>query len=124
MIRAIDYLYFIGIAAFTLAGQLMIKSVLNNHGAIPAEWGGKLNYMITVLFNPLVILGFVFAFVAAVLWLAVISKFNLSHAYPYMIACLTLLTVAGSVLFLKETLSITQMAGVLLITAGVVVMSL
>ena len=123
MIKPFDYLYFIVIGLLTLAGQIVIKQALNKHGAIPELSMDKVSYLFKVLLDPWVIFGFFLAFLAAVFWLAVMSKFDLSFAYPYMVACLMLITLAGSAIFLKETISVQQIAGVALIGLGIVVMS-
>jgi multidrug transporter EmrE-like cation transporter len=124
MIKSIDYLYFIAVGVLTLAGQISIKHALNRFGPIPDATNEKAIYLFKALLNPWVILGFVLAFLAALCWLAVISKFDLSYAYPYMVACITLITVFGAALFLREPLTILQVMGVGLIVSGVVVMSL
>jgi len=106
-----------------MACQIVIKQTLNKNGEIPTLAAEKGSYLCKVLLDPWVIFGFSLTFLAAILWLAVMSKFDLSFAYPFMVACLTIITLAGSAIFLRETISSQHIIGVVLIGLGIVVMS-
>jgi drug/metabolite transporter (DMT)-like permease len=66
----------------------------------------------------MVLVGFALIFGAAVLWLVVISRVNLSLAYP-VLALGYVITVVASRLFLSEPLTWQKVAGSLVICLGV-----
>ncbi len=78
------YLYIILTITFTVYGQLIFKQQVNTLTAIPSGMALIPFYMKFVITRSLVMSGFVSAFLASVAWLAAISKFELSHAYPFM----------------------------------------
>ena len=78
------YLYIILTITFTVYGQLIFKQQVNTLTAVPSGMALIPFYMKFVITRPLVISGFVSAFLASVAWLAAISRFELGHAYPFM----------------------------------------
>lgn len=54
-------------------------------GSLPASTGAKDRFfMLGLLLNLWIVHGFIAAFLASLCWMAVMTKFNLSHAYPFM----------------------------------------
>jgi drug/metabolite transporter (DMT)-like permease len=70
--------------------------------------------------TPQVIIGFACAFVAAIFWLAVISRVPLSYAYP-MLSLSYVVVIFASWLLLGENFSFTRLIGVFIICSGVYV---
>ncbi len=118
------WLPFLAVAILTVVGQLLVKAALTKHGVIPEPFSDKLYYLFKVLLDPLIIVGFFLAFLAAMFWLAIMSRFDLSYAYPYMIGVLTLATTMAGYFVLGEKLTATTAAGTGLIVLGVVCMSI
>jgi multidrug transporter EmrE-like cation transporter len=52
--------------------------------------------------------------------MAAMTKFQLSHAYPYMALSFALVLVLSAIFF-NEPITATKVAGIALITAGIVV---
>lgn len=52
-------------------------------------------------------------------WLLILSKYQVSFAYPITIGLTMALTVGGAVLFLKETLSPLQILGIFLLVIAI-----
>ena len=117
-------LSFLAVAVFTVIGQLLVKVALAKYGIIPEAFVEKAVYVAKVLLDPFIILGFGSAFAASLVWLAIMSRFDLSFAYPYMIACLTLATAISGYMFLNEPVTRTSLTGTAFIIAGVLLMSL
>jgi multidrug transporter EmrE-like cation transporter len=115
-----NYLYIVATIALTVFGQIAIKLQVSKAGALPAAAGDKLLFLIKLLLNPWIIAAFAAAFLASVTWMGAMSKFQLSHAYPFM--ALNFVIVLGlSAWLFNEPLSITRMAGVALICIGTIV---
>lgn len=103
--------------------QISFKFAADHLGEIPIEDPyALLQYLFHLLHSPWLLLGIVAIVIAFFTWLAVISKVDLSKAH--LVSCLAYVTVPlASIFLLKEHVTITQMAGVLLIIAGAYIAS-
>lgn len=116
------YLYIAGTILFTVYGQLILKWRIAQYGALPADGFAKLLFLIRLLLDPLILSGFVSAFIASLFWMAAMTKFALSYAYPFMSLSFVLVFLF-SILLLREPLTWAKVAGLALIVAGVWVTS-
>lgn len=115
-----NYLYIAITIALTVFGQIAIKMQVAQAGALPVSGGGKLAFLVSLLLNPWIIAAFAAAFLASVSWMGAMTKFQLSHAYPFM--SLNFVIVLGlSAWLFHEPMSATRIAGVALICIGTVV---
>lgn len=94
-----------------VAGQLLLKLALNRHGE---GTGRPVAWIFTASIFSMAVSFF--------LSLGLLQKLELSYLFPFN-GLNVIITVAGSVLFLKEKLSPTLVVGVVLITAGVILVS-
>lgn len=122
MTRLSDYLYIAGTIIFTVYGQLILKYRIAHFGALPSDTWDKLRFLIGLLFDPLIFSGFLAAFLASLSWMAAMTKFDLSHAYPFMSLNFVVVLLL-SVWLLNEPLSFGKVAGIALIVVGTVVAS-
>lgn len=79
--------------------------------------------LVNMLLNVFVILGFLFYGLSSLLWLVVLSKLDLSYAYP-IISFSYVLVALASVIFLGEKVSKERWISIALITFGVVLVGL
>ena len=114
-----NYVYLFGTVLFTVYGQLIIKWRIAKYGALPEGFSGKMVFLLKLLLDPFILSGFAAAFLAAHFWMAAMTKFDLSEAYPAIIGGLALLTSLFAVLFLKEPLNAYKIIGIVLIMVGV-----
>jgi uncharacterized membrane protein len=120
MLRLIDYLYIVATIGFTVYGQLILKWRIARYGPLPAEFIEKVKFLISLLFDPAIFSGFAAAFLASLAWMAAMTKFELSHAYPFMsLNFVVVLLLSGWIL--SEPVTLQRMAGVILIVLGTVV---
>ena len=118
--RFSDYLYIAATIGLTVYGQLILKWRIRDFGALPAEPFEKLKFLVYLLFDPAIFSGFVAAFLASLAWMAAMTKFDLSHAYPFMsLTFVFVLLLSGWLL--SESLSVPKVVGVALIVVGTVV---
>lgn len=115
--RYSDYLYIAATIAFTVYGQLVLKWRVSFHGQLPLEVSGKLRYLSGVLLDPWVISGLAGAFLASIAWIAAMTKFDISHAYPFM-SLNFVVVLALSAWLLNEPITVSKLIGVALIVAG------
>jgi drug/metabolite transporter (DMT)-like permease len=116
------YIYIAITIILSSYGQLILKWRLNQLGALPTPLWDKFVFLFWSLFDPYIFSSFVAAFFASLTWMAALSKFQLSFAYPFMSISFILVMVA-SYWLLGEQVTIARFLGCLLIVAGVVLIS-
>ena len=120
MPRTFDYLYIFATIVFTVYGQLVLKWRIGNFGPLPVDIVDKLKFLISLLFDPVIFSGFAAAFLASLAWMAAMTKFDLSHAYPFMsLNFVVVLLLSGWLL--SEPMNLQKALGVGLIVLGTVV---
>lgn len=122
IIRSADYLYIAATIFFTVYGQLVLKWRIGRYGSLPQPNNEKVVFLLKLLFDPFILSGFVAAFLAALAWMAAMTKFDISYAYPFMALNFVLVFIFGA-WFLSEPLSISKSLGVFLIIGGVVIVA-
>jgi drug/metabolite transporter (DMT)-like permease len=120
MPRAFDYLYIACTIGFTVYGQLILKWRISSFGPLPVDVVPKLKFLVSLFFDPLIFSGFAAAFLASLAWMAAMTKFDLSHAYPFMSLNFVIVLFLTSWL-LSEPLTLQKSLGVGLIVLGTVV---
>jgi len=115
-----DYFYILATICFTVYGQLILKWRIAKFGELPASFDQKLKFLISLLFDPLIFSGFLAAFFASLAWMAVMTKFDLSHAYPFMsLNFVVVLMLSGFLLY--EPITSQKLLGVALIIIGTII---
>lgn len=117
-----NYFYLLGTIIFSVAGQLVLKWRIAKYGVMPEQLSQKIIFLFRMLLDPFVILAFGFAFIASMLWIATMTKFEVSFAYPIIIASLLLITTVGGFLVLQEQVTMAKIVGPLLILVGVAIL--
>lgn len=117
-----SYLYIALTILFTVYGQIVIKWQVSMAGALPVTTGEKISFLMGLLLNPWIVSGFLAAFLASLSWMAAMTKFHLSHAYPFM-GLAFVLVLFGSSIFFGETVTPLKVAGTALIVLGIIVAS-
>jgi len=104
-----------------VAGQLVLKTAITRVGAT-VESAGVVGYLVKMFTTPLVLAALGLYGISSMIWMVVLSKLDLSLAYP-MVSMAYVLVVFLSWLLLKEPVGWVRIAGLLVICAGVVVIS-
>lgn len=98
--------------------QLLLKEGMRRIGFFEFAWANVVPVGLQVAANPFVLAG-IFAYVVSVgVWLLVLSRVEVSFAYPLLSVGYIVNAVAGYYLF-QENLSLTRITGILIIIAGV-----
>lgn len=100
------------------AGQVFWKLALRGQ-----ELALEANIILSLAIKPMFLAGVALYGLATVLWIFLLSKYELSYIYP-MIAFAYVFGVIFSVLILKENVSPLRISGILLVVAGVAVIGL
>ena len=89
-------------------------------GAMPELLREKIVFLLSNLLDPFILSGFAAAFATSLLWMVVLTKFEVSHAYPFM--SLPFVIVLGfSILIFDESFTWGKLLGAFLICAGIIV---
>jgi multidrug transporter EmrE-like cation transporter len=115
-----NHIYIALTIMFTVYGQIVIKWQVGKAGTLPAGSFDKGLFLLTMLFNPWIISGFAAAFLAALAWMAAMTKFELSYAYPFMSLAFVMVLVLSGPLF-QEAVTAPKIIGMALIVAGIAV---
>jgi len=118
----IGYFYIVGTIFFTVYGQLILKWRISSFGSLPTETLDKIIFLFKLLFDPFIFSGFASAFIASFFWMATMTKFELSYAYPFMSGAFVLVFLFSVFLF-HETITFYKILGLFLIVLGIFVSS-
>jgi len=116
------YFYIFGTILFTVYGQIVLKWRISGVGQLPELLADKVIFLSNLLFDPWVFSGFLSAFIASFFWMAAMTKFELSFAYPFMSGAFVLVFLL-SVLLFQEVVTWQKVVGLLFIVIGIVITS-
>ncbi len=112
------YLPFILFTVITNAtAQILLKHGMNGVGAFTLSGTSPVVLVSRILFNPFVFLGLSTFVVSTGSYLFVLSRVDVSAAYP-MLSLAYVLTALWAAMFLHESLSATQIVGIATILVG------
>lgn len=108
-----DYLILLVNILLSVAGQFSLKYGINNIGDVVGK-----DFVIKIITNPHVIIGVLCYGIGMLTWFLVLSKFDLSVAYPSLsFGYVLILFISWK--FLGENISLWNILGVMLIIFGI-----
>jgi len=115
------YLYIFATLTFTIYGQLILKWRIGKlHFSLPdSGFLDKFNALIRLIFDPYILSGFIAAFIASLFWMAAMTKFEITQAYPFMSLAPAIVFLLG-VWLLNESFTWGKIIGLILIIIGIV----
>lgn len=117
------YFYIFGTIFFTVYGQLILKWRMSALGSsLPNDFLDKILFLFKLVFDPFIFSGFAAAFIASFFWMAAMTKFELSYAYPFMSGAFVLVFIL-SVLFFNEIITWQKILGLSFIVLGIIISS-
>ena len=106
---------------FAVAGQFTLKSAMNEVGRIGAtELAAAGDTIIRTVKEPRLWLGLTLFGISSVFWLVVLSRMDLSVAYPF-VGLSYVVVVLFSRLFLHEQVSAVRWLGVVVVAVGIAI---
>ena len=115
----IQYLYILGTVFLTAYGQIILKWRIKLFGDLPNGLVDKLIFLLKLLLDPFICSGFVAAFIASLCWMAAMTKFDISFAYPFM-SLNFIIVFLLSILLLGECFTYGKLIGLILIIMGII----
>ena len=122
MPRLFDFFYIFATIILTAYGQLALKWRVKDFGPLPTDSINKFKFLVSLLIDPVIFSGFVAAFLASLAWMAAMTKFDLSYAYPFMSLNFVLVIFLSAVL-LSEPINPQKSLGLLRIVLGTIVVA-
>lgn len=116
------YLYVFATLFFTVYGQLILKWRISKLSFNLPDSGiiDKFTSLIKLIFDPFIFSGFVSAFIASMFWMAAMTKFEITQAYPFMSLAPAIVFLLG-IWLLNETFTYGKVIGLVLIIIGTIV---
>jgi multidrug transporter EmrE-like cation transporter len=115
-----NHLYILLTILFTVYGQIIIKWQVKLAGIFPQDGTEKLQFILKLLLNPWVISSFICAFLASLSWMAAMTKFPLSYAYPFT-SLAFVLVVFLSAIFFNESVTTSKALGLGFVVLGIII---
>ena len=122
MNRLFDHVYIFFTVLFTVYSQLIMRWQVSRAGDLPVDFMGKVQFIAQLFLNPWVFSSILATLFAGISWMLVMSRFEISYAYPWVGLNFVLMLVFGVFLF-NESFNFIKLLGTLLIIAGIVVIA-
>lgn len=114
--------YIFSTILLTVYGQLVLKWQVGQVGELPAEFLPKVYFLLKLFGNLWVLSAFFSAFLASLTWMAAMTKFELSYAYPFM-SMAFVIVMLFSIAFLGEGLTWAKGGGTALVVVGLLILT-
>lgn len=122
----IGYLYLLFAIITSVVSQIIIKwksnTFINSLLPLPDDFLGKVEALCKIIFEPFVFTAMCLTFIAGLLWIATLTKLEISIAYPFTMLGFVAVLVLSALLF-GEAFNIYKLVGCTLIVLGVLVVS-
>ncbi|MEK6645781.1 MAG: EamA family transporter [Candidatus Firestonebacteria bacterium] len=106
-----------------ISGQLCLKQGMLQVGRFNSDPSQAIPLLIKAFQTPLVFLGFLSYAISSLAWLIVLSRVELSFAYPLVSIGYVIVVLLSSILF-NEHVTFTRLAGTFVIAIGVYLISI
>ncbi len=103
-------------------GLLLVKRTVLDAGQAPREAGDIGPFLIKILINPVTWLAFLAVFIGVLAFWLALTKMELSRIYPVIGGLSYILVALFSVIIFKENVTLWGWLGVILISAGVILL--
>ena len=117
---AAGFAYVLATAFLTVYGQIVLKWRVSKAPAFPDLLSERILFLLGMVRDPWVLSSIVAGFFAFLCWMAALTKFDLSYAYPFM-SLSFLLVLVLSAAFFHEPLTVSKVVGVGFIVAGIII---
>ena len=108
---------------FNVTANILLKKGVKAFGGISGQKAKIIEELSKAAFSPFVIFGLFLYGLSFIIWLRVLTFNDLSRAYPIFATIVFLLTTAGSIVFLKENVSIIRVLGIIIMLVGIYIVA-
>lgn len=101
--------------------QLVLKKGMSQIGAIQIDMSSIISMLFKVSTNFYIFLGLLFYVISFVVWLMVLSRVEVSYAYPFLSIGYIIAAIVGYYYF-GEAMTLSKISGILIICLGVFIL--
>ena len=109
--------------AFNVTANILLKTAVTKTGGISAESTQILTNIAKVAFSPYLIAGLILYGLSFLIWLRVLTFNDLSRSYPIFATIVFWMTTLGSVIFLKEKITVIRVVGIAVMLTGIFIVA-
>lgn len=114
-----DHAFIFATIFFTVLSQIIMRWQASKVGELPSDIMGKLLIIGSLLLSPWILVSIMATFIAGISWMAAMTKFQISYAYPFIGLNFVLMLFLGVALF-DEHFNAVKLVGTFLIVVGIV----
>ena len=104
---------------FNVTANILLKKGVINFGGISGDKSKLFLELTKAAVSPFIIIGLTLYGLSFIIWLRVLTFNDLSRAYPIFATIVFSLTTAGSMIFLKENISVMRILGIGIMLLGI-----
>lgn len=108
---------------FNVTANILLKKAVLAFGGISGNTANLISELTRAATTPFLWIGLTLYGLSFMIWLRVLSFNDLSRAYPIFATIVFMATTAGSIKFLNEQVSITRIAGIIVMLAGIYIVA-
>ena len=106
-----------------VTANILLKKGVLAAGGISGNKEHLVADVLKVFFSPAVILGLALYGTSFIIWLRILTFNDLSRAYPIFATVVFLFTTFGSMIFLKENISMLRILGMIIMLFGIFIVA-
>ena len=116
-----NFIYIISSVLLNALAQILLKAGMKQFGNIDLK-NNIINTSISIALNPYIITGFISYGISILLWLWVLSKVDVSLAYPFQALGYIVVTILAWLIF-QENISFTRIMALIFISIGLIILA-
>ena len=119
MISATTIIIFLLAGTFAVVGNVLLKSGMNSLGGFDVTVQSFIPTLLKFSSSWKIIVGFSLYGASSFLYLKLLSSLEVTRVYPMLVAYMFVFLLIFGTFFLKESMTLTKVAGIAVIIAGV-----
>ena len=116
-----NFIFIISSVLLNAFAQILLKAGMKQFGNIDLK-NNIMNTCISIAFNPYIISGFIAYGLSILLWLWVLSKVDVSLAYPFQALGYIVVTILAWIIF-QENINYIRIIALIFITIGLIILA-
>lgn len=116
-----NLIFIISSVLLNALAQILLKAGMKQFGNIELK-NNIINTSVSIALNPYIITGFISYGVSIILWLWVLSKVDVSLAYPFQALGYIVVTILAWLIF-QEDITLTRIIALMFISIGLIILA-
>jgi len=116
-----NLIFIISSVLLNALAQILLKAGMKTYTNIDLK-SNIIQTLISISLNPYIIFGFISYGISIILWLWVLSKVDVSLAYPFQALGYIIVTILAWLIF-QENINLTRIIALIFITLGLIILA-